>query len=241
VEYTVELDIYSGPLDLLLYLIKKDEVDIYDIPISRITEQYLEYIELLRTFDINIAGEFLVMAATLMLIKSRMLLPKEEISLEEEEEDPRAALVRQLIQYKRFKEVAGELGERAELQALKYPRIPETDVASEEEDGPPLAEVDLWDLLSAFKKVLQATGADITQTIVRDDIPIEAYMRNILGRLSAQEFVSFFDMFRNEKDRIAVVGSLLAILELVRRGRLVIEQNQLFGDIYLKLCEKEAA
>lgn len=240
-EYKVELDIYSGPLDLLLYLIKKNEVDIYDIPIATITEQYLKHLDLLRDLDINIAGEFLVVAATLMLIKSRMLLPKEEIADDEDEEDPRMALVRQLIEYKRFKDAAGELSERAELQAMKYPPSYEFKLASDNGDGEPLKEIDLWDLFSAFKKVLAETGAGLTQTIVRDDISIEVYTRDLLSRLRGEKYISFLELFKDNKDRISIIGTFLAVLELTRIGRIVIEQNQLFGDIYIRLTEKEAA
>ena len=240
-DYRVDLEIYSGPLDLLLYLIKKNELDIYDIPIAKITEQYLSHLDLLRDLDITIAGEFLVTAATLMLIKSRMLLPKEEISLDEEEEDPRLTLVRQLMDYKRFKDAASDLYERGEEQAMKYPPAMRACVAQEDDDGRLLQEVDLWDLISAFKRVLAETGADISTTIIRDDIPIQVYIKRLLERLTEGKYLSFFDMFKEDGDRINIIGTFLAVLELTRMGRILVEQNQLFGDIYLRLWEKEAA
>jgi len=241
VNYKVDLDVYSGPLDLLLYLIKKNEVDIYDIPIAAVTEQYLEYLNLLRDLDINVAGEFLVMAATLMLIKSRMLLPREVISVDEDEEDPRMALVRQLMQYKRFRDAASDLSDRAEVQAMKHPPAFEAEVPSDDGDGKLLEEVDLWDLFSAFKRVLEETGAGVVETIVRDEVPIEVYINNLLALLAPEKYVSLFEIFKETKDRSDVIGTFLAVLELVRLGRILIEQNRLFSDIYLRLVEREAA
>ena len=241
VDYKVALDIYNGPLDLLLYLIKKNEVDIFDIPICEITEQYLEYLNLFEKLDINIAGEFLVMAATLMLIKSRMLLPKEELLRQEDEEDPRLALVRQLIEYKRFKDAAHELYDRAEFQSMKYVPSSFCESPGQDGDGELLKEVDLWDLIGAFKKILRETGIGLSQTIINDDIPIEVYIRNLLERLKGNKLVSFFELFKNQKDRINIIGTFLAILELTRTGRIVIEQNQLFGDIYVSRREDVAA
>ena len=240
-DYKVQLDIYSGPVDLLLYLIKKSEVDIYDIPIAEITEQYCAYLDLFQNLDINIAGEFLVMAATLMLIKSRMLLPKEELE-QEGEEDPRLALVQQLIEYKRFKEMACELSERAEVQMQKYPPSLAYEEASDGGgNGEMLEEVDLWDIVSAFKKILDETGANMAQIIIKDDMPLQVYRERLLGRLAGDKLVSFFGLFSKRKEKAELIGTFLAILELARAGMILIEQNQLFGDIYLRLAEKEAA
>jgi len=240
-DYKVQLDIYSGPLDLLLYLIKKNEIDIYDIPIAEITEQYCAYLDLFQKLDLNVAGEFLVMAATLMLIKSRMLLPKEELGAEEEE-DPRLALVQQLMEYKRFKEAACELSERAELQMQKFaPSFRYEGTEDDNGNGEILKEVDLWDIVSAFKKVLDDTGAAFAETIIKDDIPIQMYCRRVLARLASGKLVSFFDLFSDKKEKGEFIGTFLAILELARAGEIIIEQNKLFGDIYLRLADKEAA
>jgi segregation and condensation protein A len=142
-DYRVRLDAYNGPMDLLLYLIRKDEVDIYDIPIARIAEQYQQYLELLQALDVNLAGEFLVLAATLMEIKSRMLLPHPPPLAEGEEEDPRMELVRELLEYKRFRDAAEGLKERADVQQLKFPRLARPEVPAEEPSAKPLHEVEL--------------------------------------------------------------------------------------------------
>ena len=150
-------------------------------------------------------------------------------------------LVRQLLEYKRFKDAASDLYERGEEQAMKYPPAMRACVAQEDDDGRLLQEVDLWDLISAFKRVLAETGADISTTIIRDDIPIQVYIKRLLERLTEGKYLSFFDMFKEDGDRINIIGTFLAVLELTRMGRILVEQNQLFGDIYLRLWEKEAA
>ena len=162
--YKVKLDVFEGPLDLLLYLIKKNEIDIYDIPIASITEQYLEYIDLMRMLDLNIAGEFLVMAATLIHIKSKMLLPPDEKELlPEEEEDPREELVRRLVEYKKFKEVAGILQDLEGQRKKMFTR----DIPFEVEPGEVFFEASLFDLITAFTRVLKDVPKDIFQEIIK--------------------------------------------------------------------------
>src|SRR3990167_9337508 len=160
--YKVKLEVFEGPLDLLLYLIKKEEVDIYDIPISRITKEYLEYLELMQLLDLNIAGEFIVMAATLMHIKSKILLPKDPTQEEEAEEaDPRAELVRRLLEYKKFKEAAGELSHMASKQKGVFGRITaESPVAPDPEEAE-FFEASLFDLITAFTKVMKDIPKEI--------------------------------------------------------------------------------
>jgi len=239
-EYRVNLDIYDGPLDLLLYLIRRDEVDIYDIPIARITEQYVRYVELLKRLDPNLAGAFLVMAATLMEIKTRMLLPTpspEEGGEEGLEIDPRAELVRQLLEYKAFKDAAGDLREAAAAQALKFSRrLPHADDEAAELD---LEDAQVWDLLDAFSRLMAAIGADAkTQEIIYDDTPIELHEADILDRLRRDGAMSFRRIFEGRTDRVEVLGLFLALLELIRLRRILATQRKNFGEILVRLNPK---
>lgn len=247
-EYRVRLDVYSGPMDLLLYLIRKEEVDVYDIPIARIAEQYHEYLELLQALDVNLAGEFLVLAATLMEIKSRMLLPHPPPLAEGEEEDPRMELVRELLEYKRFRDAAEGLKERAEEQQLKLPRLARPEVPVEE-DSPgaeakpakPLREVQLWDIFAAFRKLMQETLGRMPRTILYDDIPVSEFMDRIVEQLRQVPSLRFWDLFASRKDRLYVVGTLLALLELIRARRVLALQEEPFGDIHVQLRPGEEA
>ena len=184
-EYKVDLEVFEGPLDLLLYLIKREEVDIYNIPIETITTQYMEYLELMRMLDLNIAGEFIVMAATLMMIKSRMLLPEDERSeMEEEEEDPRWDLVRQLVEYKRFKDAAATLQQRETLRENVFrlggePRVVEPD------PGLVLQDVSLFDLITAFNQVLKRAKPDAIGEVAADRFTVADKIDRIL-RLIAE-------------------------------------------------------
>jgi len=237
-DYKVNLDIYSGPLDLLLYLIEESEVDIYDIPISRITEQYLVYLEVLQSLDLNVAGDFLVMASTLMEIKSRMLLPPSELPPEELEEDPRLELVRQLIEYKRFKEAARDLAAQAAERARRFARTGEI-WEQEPKDKPLDKEVSLWDLIKAFGEILKQTTLATTARVVYDDTPVEVYMDEILHRLRAAAAVSFLEFFRGQMDKARIIGIFLAMLELIKQRKIKAEQAETFGDILIKLRGEE--
>jgi len=235
--YRVELDAYAGPLDLLLYLIRKEEVDVYDIPIARITEQYGQHLDLLSELNVNVAGEFLVMAATLMEIKSRMLLPREE-GLEEEEEDPRAELVRQLLEYKRYKDLARELGARATEQARKFPRpagaapveAPEGEAAP---DGG-LEGIGLWELIEAFAKVLSETsiGPPETQVLERER-PIQEFRRKLLQIVTEEPGLTFSRIFAGCVSRDEMMAMFVALLELVRLRRVRLQQSAEFRELYL--------
>lgn len=178
--YKIKLDIFEGPLDLLLYLVKKDHLNICDIPIVKITEQYLEYIELMKLLDLNIAGEFLVMAATLINIKSKMLLPQEKIE-EEEELDPRAELVRKLLEYQKFKELATELRSREGERQEVFVRPKDKEL--EEQDTEVYFEASVFDLLSAFSKVLKEIPKDIFYQVVKDEFTVEEKIHQILHLL----------------------------------------------------------
>ncbi len=235
-EYRVALDIYNGPLDLLLYLIRRDEVDIYDIPISRILEQYLHYVEVIHSLDPNVAGEFLVLAATLMEVKTRMLLPVQ--ASEEGEEvpaddlDPRSELVRQLLQYKAFKDAAHELGSAAEIHALRFPRRPDTPDLSE--PALELEDVQIWDLVDAFQNVLNSIGQQVrNHEVIYDDTPIELHQTDILDRLDREGPLTFRRIFEGRTGRSEVIGLFLAMLELVRQKRILATQDQSFGEIHI--------
>lgn len=244
--YNIELDTYKGPLDLLLYLIRRAEVDVYDIPIAEITQQYLSHIDLMREVNITIAGEFVLMAATLIEIKSKMLLPRTELdALEDgEEEDPRMELVRQLLEYKRFKDAARMLDDAQEERSKKFSRPPldrghlGLDAHEEEEDI--FAGVSLWDLLTVFSKVLKETSLNQPHTIYDTDKPLKYYMLIVLEALREQGRVRFTEFFVDIKDRAQVIGIFLALLELARLRRVKAEQATQFGEIYLVLGEEDS-
>jgi segregation and condensation protein A len=237
-EYKVELETFRGPLDLLLFLVKRNEVDICDIPIAQIAEQFLEYLNLLKMIDVEWAGDFLVMAATLMEIKSRLLLPRPE-ELEETEEDPRQELVRQLLEYKKFKEAAVLLEGQAEKQLTRLPRLPlevPTPLGPAEQ---PLHQVELWDLVSAFGRLMRETTALKPRQIVMDETPIHVHMEMILTRLTHQPRLSFTDIFSPPHSRGRLLGIFLATLELIKAKKVQAQQDALFGDIFLCLAVDE--
>jgi segregation and condensation protein A len=232
--YRVQLDVFTGPLDLLLYLIRRDELDIQDIPIARLTEQYLEYVKLLEVLDPNAAGDFLVMASTLVELKSRALLPTPPLEAEDEDLDPRAVLVRQLLEYKRFKDVAAALSSAAEERQKRFVRRP-ADLPKELE-GIELEEAQVWDLLSAFGRVMSAIGQGPgLHEITYDDTPFQEYEALILDRLEYESPVEFQALFADRANRAEIVGLFLVLLELLRTRRLRAEQDTLHGTIYLFL------
>lgn len=233
-DYQVDLDVFHGPLDLLLYLVKRDELDLLDIPIARVAEQYVTYLDVLgHVIDVEQAGDFLVLAATLMELKSRMLLPRAEDESGEPMEDPRQELVRQLLEYKRFKEAASLLEQQAERQASRLPRIPPP--APTPAGLAPLRPVELWDLVSAFGRLLRETLALQPQQISVDQTPLQVYMDEVAERMHAEHRLLFSSLFRPPYTRARLVGYFLAILELTRRFRLQAEQDASFGDIWLCL------
>jgi segregation and condensation protein A len=218
-DYRVNLDIFAGPLDLLLYLVRKEEVDIYDIPIAQITDQYLRYIEILKNLDIDVAGDFLVMAATLMQIKSAMLLPRAEPQLDGEElADPRTELIRQLLEYKKFKDAANLLDAAANSRLERFAR-PDSITERLSPDTEPeidLEQVSVWDLLEAFDSICKATGAGIEMGHIKDDTPIDLYQIEILHRLQTEGPMTFEHIFEGGTSRIIMIGLFLALLELIR-------------------------
>jgi len=236
-DYKVELDTYSGPLDLLLYLIQQTEVDIWNIPIARITEQYLRYMELLSELNINVAGDFIVMAAKLIEIKSRMMTPEPEPMPEEEPDDPRMELVRQLMEYKRFKEAALALNDRAELQSERFARPGERpDGTVGPVSGAP-AGVSLWTLLEAFSKILQQTGGD--HKLVFDSMPQEKIQQELEETVRAAGRLTFAAVFQGQVTRLRLIGTFIALLELVKQQAIRVEQPEAFGEIWLTYVPPE--
>jgi segregation and condensation protein A len=231
--YSIRLPIFEGPLDLLLHLIKKHEVDVYDIPIALIAEQYLEYIDLMTNLDLDLAGEFLVMASTLAQIKSRMLLPpKEGEPGVEDGVDPRAELVLRLIEYKKFKEAAEGLGERESLWREVFMR--DTTGAWEDREEPVQEELfnfGLFDLLEAFRRVIVNLPEGSAHIIGGDQISIADKINEILEKLEGGEAVRFESLFEDDKTRSQVVASFMAILELVKLRTIKIFQSESFGPI----------
>jgi segregation and condensation protein A len=249
----VNLDIFAGPLDLLLYLVRKEEVDIYDIPIAKITDQYVKYIEMLKELDIDVAGDFLVMAATLMQIKSAMLLPREpgEALSEEDLTDPRAELIRQLLEYKKFKDAANLLAAAADERGERFNR-PDTIIEQIKGATEPMIDLDqisIWDLLEAFDKIMEATGAKFDMSHITDDTPIDLYQIEILHRLQSEGPMNFARIFENRESRLVMVGLFLAILELIRSQLVHAEQmetdlenaQQQKAAIYLRAMTQEPA
>lgn len=243
-DYRVNLDIFAGPLDLLLYLVRKEEVDIYDIPIARITDQYLQYLELLKQLDIDLAGDFLVMAATLMEIKSAMLLPRADPEQmgEEESGDPRAELIRQLLEYKKFKDAANLLDAAAEQHQERYGRpVSLVDrLAPEAEPEIDMDQVSIWDLLEAFDAICKATGTSSYNGHIRDDTPIDLYQIEVLHRLQTEGPLTFERIFESRPNRLVMVGIFLALLELIRSKLVWAEQGETTSQIYLRALTDEA-
>jgi segregation and condensation protein A len=239
VDYRVELDVYNGPLDLLLYLIKKDELDIYDIPIARITDTYMSYLHMLKELradqglDINVAGEFLVMAATLMEIKSAMLLPRApvsetpgEASAAQQLTDPRYELVQQLLEYKHFKDAAMSLEHQQQQHHDRFPRYPAR--SEGEADEPPpvdLDEVQVWDLLDAFSRLMKEVGGRRPRyhEVTYDDTPIDLHAADIEDRLKREPKLTLRQLVEGRKSRSEMIGVFLALLELIREKKILVQ------------------
>jgi len=254
-EYRVQLDNYQGPMDLLLYLIKRDELDIYDIPIAHITHSYMEYLNSMKQLssnsgiDINLAGEFLVMAATLMEIKSAMLLPRQETpegegSATNDITDPRYELVQQLLEYKRFKEAAAALDRKQHDHQARFIRMPATHEGASD-DMPPLDldEVQIWDLLDAFERIMAEVGArkPSEHEVVYDDTPIDLHAADILDRVKREKTLSFRQLMEGRKSRSEMIGVFLAMLELIRQRKIRITALPDKKDIQLEPRTEEEA
>ncbi len=228
-DYRIRLDLFEGPLDLLLHLIREDELNICDIPIMKITQQYLEYLNLMEDLNLEIAGEFLVMAATLMQIKSRMLLPPDPAGLETQEEDPREELVRRLLEYKAFKEAAERFRQLEARQSGILGRFgsePEY-----ESDDTSIGDVSLFDLLSAFAKVLKSIDEGAAHEVLKDEYTVADKIQDITERLENETSVKFSRLFRAAKNKLEAITTFLALLELIRMKRVLIVQDKQFGEI----------
>jgi len=248
--YPVTLPVFEGPLDLLLYLIRRQELDIYDIPIAKITEQFLDYLTLLEAMDIELAADFLLMAATLMEIKSRMLLPRPPLLVEEEaeEEDPRAELVRRLVEYQQFKSAAQDLHRRVDEQTHVVARPDIVPMLSLPRQDPVLSgspdAFSLWQALQEVLVRLESMGPVIRE-VARPKVSIRQQMLHLLNMLAASpDGVSFSALiFYPERDtiptRLEVIITFLALLELMRLHRVIVVQNALFGEILLRATQPE--
>jgi segregation and condensation protein A len=244
-EYRVNLEVFSGPLDLLLYLVRKEEVDIYDIPIARVTAQYIQYLELLKEMDIDLAGDFLVMAASLMEIKSAMLLPAAPTDEEGETTtiDPRAELVRQLLEYKKFKDAANLLEESAEIRGDRFTR-PDMILAGLKDNAEPeidLDQVSIWTLLEAFDGILKSVGHYQSYEHITDDTPIDLYQIEILHRLQTEGPLSMELIFKDRGNRLVMIGLFLGMLELIRMRLIWAEQPETKGTILIRALTDEPA
>ena len=231
---------FEGPLDLLLHLIKKNEVSVYDIPVSLITQQYLDYVNLMQELNLDVAGEFLVMAATLIHIKSRMLLPRPDPAQEDPEEDPREALVRRLLEHQKFKAAAELLHERETVRSAQWMRPDErvADVAGEPEE--PEIEVDLFSLMSAFRQVLERAKQRPTMHLPPEQMSIETRIEQLLARLSETEACGFEDLFADVQTKAGMIVTFLALLEMIRLKLVRVFQGGAFGEIRVYKREKPA-
>jgi segregation and condensation protein A len=229
--YPVRLINFEGPLDLLLHLIKKNEMNVYDIPISEITHQYLEYLDLMQEMNLDVVGEFLVMAATLIHIKSRMLLPRPDPTQEDPEEDPRDALVRRLVEHQRFKAAAELLHEREIQRSAMWTRAdgPVAEVVGAAPE--PEIEVDLFSLMAAFRQVLERARARPRVVLPAEQIPIETRIEQLLERLSETEACGFEDLFADVQTRAGMIVTFLALLEMIRLKLVRVFQHANFGAI----------
>ncbi|MFP4177003.1 MAG: segregation and condensation protein A [Planctomycetota bacterium] len=239
--FRAELDVFSGPMELLLYLTKREEVDILEIPIAHITDEYLRALRAMRMFDVNVAAEFMVMAATLMDIKSRSLLPDTDVDENQDDEDPRDDLIHRLLEYKQFKKASGLLEQMARRRSRQFGRsLPDMEVDLEPITVEDLLEdVSVWDLLSAYGKVMREIENTSPHQIVYDEVPIEDYMDEVLdGAKTNGGQVRFLSFLGDDPPRSRIAGLFLALLELTRQRRVELDQeSENRTDILIELCE----
>ncbi|MEQ8851318.1 segregation/condensation protein A [Gimesia sp.] len=234
-QYKVELQIYSGPLDLLLYLIRRNELDILDLPVATITSSFNEFLDVLELIDLDLVGDFLVMASTLAEIKSRMVLPRaEEEEIAEVIDDPRSDLIQQLLEYKKFKDAANALEEHAAEWQERYPRLSDERPKSGKDPAEDLIkEVELWDLVSALARVVKRKEVEEESSITYDDTPISTYVERIGARVRQEGKLAFSAFFEGEKLRSRITGIFLAILELLRHHHFRADQPEDYGEIWI--------
>lgn len=237
-EYRVELKLYSGPMDLLLYLVRRNELDPLRLPIAKITAQFLEFLQVLEFLDLDLIGDFVVLASTLVEIKSRLVLPRTEDEEVADDQplanDPRSELIQQLLEYKRYKDAASALDQRAAEWQERYPRLhDDRPNVGRDHSADPIKEVELWDLVSALSRVLHKQIIEQTSSIRYDDTPISAYVERIKDRILAIGRVAFSDFFEGQHIRSKIIGLFLAILELLRHHGYRADQPLDYGEIYL--------
>ncbi|CUS82028.1 condensin subunit ScpA [Candidatus Kryptobacter tengchongensis] len=236
-KYKIKLPYFEGPLDLLLFFVKRDELNIYDIPISKITKDFLEYIHLMQMLDLEIASEFIVMASTLMQIKAKMLLPKPETE-DEEEEDPRTELVKRLLEYKKFKELANEFSkmedEAGKIYYRQYFKHDVKDYHDDEELYDFLKDVSLFDLLMAFKSVFEKAKEKEFHEVESQIYKVEDEIENILNRLKFHDRFSFNEILTDHAEKIKIIVAFLAILELAKLRKIKLSQQDTFGEIIIE-------
>jgi segregation and condensation protein A len=234
--YKIRLDMFEGPLDLLLYLVKKDHLNIYDIPIAKVTQQYLEYINLMQLLDLNIVGEFLVMAATLMQIKSKMLLPAEELAAQDEQDDPRAELIKRLLEYEKFKQIAENLKQReiSQQEVFKRPKNDEAlDAKASAKAEDKYFEASIFDLINAFSQALKDVPREVFYEVIKDQYTVEQKVHDILHLLLVETEIKLSVLFARTKNNLEIIVIFLAILELVKMQEIIARQSSDFEEIVI--------
>ncbi|MBN2254373.1 MAG: segregation/condensation protein A [Deltaproteobacteria bacterium] len=234
--YEIKLDIFQGPLDLLLYLIKKNEIDIYNIPIALVTKQYLEYLDLMKAMNLDVAGEYLVMASALIHIKSRMLLPVHED--EEEPVDPRDELTRQLLEYQTFKAAALKL-EAMNILGRDVFRRPEPGEDDRDDDNRPLEEVNIFQLVEAFRQIVSSMVAGELMEIDSERMSLSDRINEIMEQLTKEKVLTFLELLGDTNDRLKVIYTFLALLELMKLRVIKAYQAEQFGTIRIYLAVEE--
>ncbi|MCP4632233.1 MAG: segregation/condensation protein A [candidate division Zixibacteria bacterium] len=230
-DYSINISVFEGPMDLLLYLIEKGELDIYNIPIAKITKQYLEFVEVIQMLDLDLAGEFMVMAARLMQVKARLLLPATEE--DEEEVDPRTDLIQALVEYRRVKKAAEIMGDMESISRLRYPLT--FGFTGKENTQYTELEVNLFDLLREFREVMnREIPEDSAYEVQSEQITVEERIDFLLNNIDSNG-VRFIELFNLEESRLMMIVTLIALLELVRLNKFSIRQNQAFGEIWMYL------
>ena len=228
----IHLPLFEGPLDLLLYLIRRDKIDIHDIPIAPITRRYMEYLELMKELNLDVAGEFMVMAATLIHIKSKLLVPVDptEALGDEDQEDPREALVRRLLEFQRYKEAAGVLHQKGQIRAATWTR-PDTVIPAFDDAGEEMLEAGLFDLISAFKELLDRRRTLLAHEVEAGGKSIEERIEELLRLIKEGESLEFLELFASQESKAEMIVTFLALLELIRLKHVKVYQRGMFGPI----------
>jgi segregation and condensation protein A len=228
----IHLPLFDGPLDLLLYLIRRDKIDIHDIPIAPITRSYMEYLELMKELNLDVAGEFMVMAATLIHIKSKMLVPvaPTEAEGDEDQEDPREALVQRLLEFQRYKQAAGVLHQQGQIRAATWTR-PDTVIPAFDDAGQEMLEAGLFDLISAFKELLDRRKTLLAHEVEAGGKSIEQRIEELLGLIKEGESLEFLELFASQETKADMIVTFLALLELIRLKHVKVYQRGMFGPI----------